>query len=151
MRSADPGHVQAASAGSDWEGLALIAPDSLMREPGGRVALHGGRCASCAGLSFPRAKVCTVCLSEAVEPQGLATTGTLYTFSVVHQAPKGWVVPYVLGYVDLDDGVRVLAHIKVAPEEARIDQRVRLTTGVVASTPAGEGVSTYVFVPDGAS
>jgi uncharacterized OB-fold protein len=38
--------------------------------------------------------------------------GTLYTYTVLHQAPAGFQAPIVIGYVDLDDGIRVFTHLK---------------------------------------
>jgi uncharacterized OB-fold protein len=37
----------------------------------------------------------------------LATTGTLYTHTTLRVGPKA---PYTFAYIDLDDGVRILAH-----------------------------------------
>ena len=37
-------------------------------------------------------------------------SGSLYAWSVVHVAPKGWNVPYIAGYVDLPESVP-FAHI----------------------------------------
>src|SRR5262249_3647837 len=92
------------------EGRRLAAPH-LVELADDRVWLKGGHCASCGQLSFPFAAICCFCQEERMEPVRLARAGKLYAFSVVHAAAKGWRVPYVLGYVDLADGIRVLAHI----------------------------------------
>lgn len=122
------------------ERLVTIAAD-------GKAALAGGRCRVCAALSFPRAEVCTECLSLEVEEATLSSEGRLYSYSVVHQAPKGWKVPYALGYVDLPEGVRVLAHIDAPLQTIAIDQPVRLSLGVVATDASGADLSTYTFIP----
>jgi uncharacterized OB-fold protein len=54
----------------------------------GTPQLITGRCRACGARSFPRADVCTECLSEDVEASRLRSEGTLYSFSVVHQAMK---------------------------------------------------------------
>ena len=57
----------------------------------------------------------------------------LYTWSVVHVAPKGWNVPYIAGYVDLPESVRVFAHIVgVDAVDLEMDTVVTLTTVVGA-------------------
>ena len=125
--------------------------------------LIAGRCKACGATSFPKAAVCTDCLSLDIATTHLGREGVLYSFSVVHQAPKGWTVPYTLGYVDLPEGIRVLAHIACAPldgspaarpdqpgaraGEPAIDQKVRLATGRVGTGPAGEPLMSYVFTP----
>ena len=83
----------------------FVAPDLVHVDAKGEPHLVGGRCRVCAALSFPRAVVCTTCLSEDIETVDLGSRGKLYSYSIVHQAPKGWAVPYALGYVDLDDKV----------------------------------------------
>ncbi|CAM5612007.1 hypothetical protein ATER59S_05706 [Aquamicrobium terrae] len=122
------------------EKLVTIAAD-------GSASLEGGRCRACSALSFPRAQVCTECLSTEIEGVTLSSEGRLYSFSVVHQAPKGWKVPYALGYVDLPEGIRVLGHIDAPPDTIVIDQLVKLSLGVVATDASGADQSTYTFVP----
>ena len=124
-----------------------LAPDLVTRDADGTPHLVGGRCCACGARSFPKALVCSGCLSEEVESVTLASEGTLYSFAAVHAAPPGWRLPYVLGYVDLPDNVRVLAHIAAAPEELRIDMPVHLSVGEVGADPAGRPLLTYTFTP----
>lgn len=123
----------------------FVMPGLVTLDAKGTPRLIGGRCCKCRALSFPRAAVCTDCLSEEIEAVHLAAEGKLYSYSIVHQAPKGWNVPYVLGYVDLSDGVRVLAHIDIAPDRIAIDMPVRLAVGMVGTDPSGAPLSSYTF------
>ena len=83
-----------------------VAPGLLRVDP---LALLGGACATCGALRFPRRPFCAVCQSDAIEERALATTGTVYTFTIVRAAPPGYVgePPYAIGLVDLPDGLRV--------------------------------------------
>ena len=112
-------------------------------------ALVAGRCTACGATSFPKAAVCTECLALDIGTTHLPRQGVLYSFSVVHQAPKGWIVPYVLGYVDLPDGIRVLAHIEGPAAEIAIDQNVELGTARVGTGADGAPLMSYVFSPSG--
>lgn len=125
----------------------FVAPALVALDAKGAPRLIGGRCAKCGALSFPRAAVCAECLSEEVAPAELAHEGTLYSFSIVHQAPKGWTVPYALGYVDLADEIRVLAHIDATPERIAIDMPLRLAVGQVGGDANGEPLFSYTFTP----
>jgi uncharacterized OB-fold protein len=49
-------------------------------------------------------------MSRRIEPITLPRTGTLYSFTVLRVGTTG--EPRVLGYVDLDNGVRVLAEVR---------------------------------------
>jgi uncharacterized OB-fold protein len=125
----------------------FVAPGLVARDAKGTVHLIGGRCAKCGALSFPCAVVCTECLSDEITETQLAAEGTLYSYSIVHQAPRGWSVPYALGYVDLPDNVRVLAHIDAPAEQLSIDMPLRLSVGVVGADAAGAPLMSYTFTP----
>jgi uncharacterized OB-fold protein len=68
-------------------------------------------------------------VSAEPDPAGPAcTTGRLYSWSTVHVSASR-PVPYTLGYVDLDDGLRVLAVLDGEAGELRMDGPVRLLPG----------------------
>ena len=121
----------------------FVAPE-LIDATGTTPRLVAGKCKSCNALSFPKAPVCPSCLSLEIGQEHLPGEGVLYSFATVHQAPRHWTVPYHLGYVDLSDGIRVLAHIEGEP---RIDGRVRLGLGRVGTGPDGTPLMSYVFTP----
>lgn len=88
------------------------------------------RCGQCRRLRhYPRA-LCPTCLSDAVEWVRASGRGTVYTFTVTHQnqAP-GFrdALPYVLAYVELEEGPRVLTNIvDCAPDAVRIGMPVEV-------------------------
>lgn len=131
-------------AGAD---MRFVAPGLVVPDASGTPRLIGGRCGKCQAQSFPRAAVCTNCLSEDIAAVELAEQGTLYSYSIVHQAPKGWTVPYALGYVDLPGDIRVLAHLDAPADKISIDMPMRLGVGVVGADPAGAPLYSYTFQP----
>ena len=113
----------------------------------GAPTLIGLECRDCGSKVFPPAAVCPECMSENVRKLDLSDKGSLYTWSVVYVAPEGWNVPYISGYVDLPDGVRVFAHIAgVAPEMLEMDMEVELTTTVLGHNEDGP-IESYAFKP----
>ena len=129
------------------EAHVLLAGESVRNESDGSVRLVGGRCGNCGTLFFPATHVCPECMSEAVAAADLASDGTLYSWSVVHVAPKGSNTPYIPGYVDLSDGVRVFAHITDTDASAlKMDMAVSLTTAVLGDDE-GVPVESYAFSP----
>lgn len=125
----------------------LIAPDLVDIDSSGTPRLKAGRCIQCGAQSFPAAVVCTSCLSENIETLSIDGDGELYAFSVVHQAPRGWVVPYALGYVDLPGGLRILGHIDADFPALRSGLPVKLAVGSVREDADEEGTHSYVFRP----
>jgi uncharacterized OB-fold protein len=131
-------------------------PTKPWREQDGRVRLIGMRCAGCGTAAFPAREVCSGCgRDDALSEIELAGEGTLYSFSEVHAAPKGFATPYVIGYVDLTDGVRVLAQIdsKAVDSNAadlRIGQDLVARLGPVRKRADGTEVISYRFTGAGA-
>jgi uncharacterized OB-fold protein len=79
-----------------------------------RHELYLQRCGGCGALRYYPRALCPRCLSDATEWVLSSGRGTVYTYTVTHQnqAP-GFreTLPYVLAYVELDEGVRMLTNI----------------------------------------
>jgi uncharacterized protein len=102
---------------------ALDAP-SVARD-GEEVRLRGSRCEECGAAHFPARLLCFECTSDRLEPHLLGPYGTLYGWTTVHVSSSR-PVPYAVGYVDLPEGVRVLADLGGDLAALRHDGPVRL-------------------------
>jgi len=103
------------------------------------------QCDECATVIwYPRA-LCQTCGSPSVSWIEASGQGVVYSFTVVHRnsGPFGGAVPYVLAYVELAEGPRVLTNVVGCdPETVHIGQPVR-----VAFFDTGEGSALYRFEP----
>ena len=84
-------------------------------------------CQACGQVVFPPRRHCTCCTSGDLEWRDSAGAGTVYTFTVIRQHGHPYFrgrLPYVLGFIDLDEGFRMLAEIDVPPGDAAVGQRV---------------------------
>ncbi len=114
----------------------------------GKGQLIGSRCPSCGAHFFPAREVCSNCLSADLKQVPLSGRGTLYTYTVVRQSVPGFTVPYLLGYVDLPEGVRVLGVLSgLAEGEARIGMSLALVTVPAGTDEQGRQVIRYGFGP----
>lgn len=86
-------------------------PDAAVLRDG-RWRIQGGRCSGCRARAYPFAPTCSACRQDRVEVVDLATEGVVYAHSTVH---VGQDAPYTLAYIDLDDGVRLLARVREQP------------------------------------
>jgi len=71
-------------------------------------------CDACAGVVFYPRRHCTYCTSTDLSWRSSAGFGTIYTFSVVRRSlhPSFMdLVPYVVSWVDVDEGFRIMTHI----------------------------------------
>lgn len=128
--------------------LVPLRPGLFEQDPDGSIVLLGNRCGGCGTTYFPAHALCVRCLSsDQLQPLRLRGRGTVYTYTVVHQSTPEFPTPYVLAYVDLPEGVRVLAQlVDVAPEALRVGLPVEVT-GATVQRAEGPAVLTYRFAP----
>ena len=125
-----------------------LAGDALGTDAAGAPVLFGSQCGDCAAKQFPPVEVCPECMSENITRLALASRGTLYSWSLVHAAPRGWTVPYIAAYVDLPEGVRVFAHIVDAdPAALAIDMAVTLCVRQLGIDEDGAALTSYAYAP----
>ena len=99
------------------------------RETKYRYRLVGEMCTECGKVAFPRGAVCPECGSSDLEEVKLRETGRVVTWTVVRNPPAGYekYSPFVVGLVELDDGVRVLSQIvDVELDEVETGMRVEV-------------------------
>ncbi|HEY0448248.1 Zn-ribbon domain-containing OB-fold protein [Actinophytocola sp.] len=104
--------------------------------------LVGTRCGNCGAVSWPGRPVCQRCGAVDAREIALSDEGTLITYTTVWVRRPGLPTPYVLGQVDLADGVRIFAHGRGLTEEHRVPLPVRL---VLLDDP--DAVPPFVFEP----
>ena len=127
-----------------------FVPGTLEVGPDGKGYLVGGRCPGCEAY-FPARSVCSRCLRGDVERVPLCSSGSLYTYTVIHQSLPQFETPYILGYVDLDDKVRVAGQL-VGVDADELELGMRLTVQVEPRESAdGEHVLWFRFRPAAAA
>lgn len=136
MAASSPGPAPDGDSLLYWEGVA-------------RGELRIQRCMACGRhVFYPRA-LCPHCHADALEWVTAAGTGTIYSYTVVHQAFGHFAeqAPFVVAIVELDEGVRMMTRIVgSAPDAVAIGARVR-----VVFQQAPEGVTLPYFQLVGAA
>ncbi len=88
------------------------------------------RCAACETVRFHPRALCPSCLSAEVAWLRASGRGEIYTFTVTHQNQSpAWRarLPYVLAWIQLDEGPLVLSNVVgAAPEALRIGAAVEV-------------------------
>ncbi|MBK5123924.1 OB-fold domain-containing protein [Burkholderia sp. R-69980] len=103
-------------------------------------SLMGAKCADCAALLYPALTTCPECGGRTFAASPLQAVGNLYCYSVVHMGPKGVDVPYVVGYVDLSDGLRLFGRIEIPTGAVQIGQQLELQV-----KPANKQASQFIY------
>ncbi len=89
------------------------------------------RCRSCSQLRFYPRAICPQCMSSDVEWVLCSGRGEVYTFTATHQNHSPGFresLPYVLAYVELEEGVQMLTNIVDCPaDDVKIGMPVEVT------------------------
>jgi len=115
-----------------------------------RLRLLGGRCRVCGHTFFPRGPVCPYSGDEEVDEIVLPPTGTLWGWTAVTAAPPGYSgpIPYGMGVVELDDGLRVVGRLTVSdPAALRFGQPMTTVATVIPTD--GDPLTMWAFEPVG--
>jgi uncharacterized protein len=102
------------------------------------------RCAKCATYVFIPQPCCTHCQSTELEWVASAGRGRVYSFSVVHRAPRPqFEVPYIVAVIELEEGWHMLSNVLECPvDEVVVDLPV-----VVNFRKMTEDITLPYFVP----
>jgi uncharacterized protein len=143
--------------------MTALITEGLFRVDGDRAVLLASRRRSSGVVKFPAER--PELFDGDPEIQGdieaieLSTEGTLYTYTTQEFPPplpyKGnrhpnVFQPYVVGFVELPEGVLVESLIVGATDDIRIGQRL-ISTTTLLDTADGQSLVTYAFRPAGES
>ena len=139
----------------------VAVADGIFTMEGGRPRLLGSRCTNCGNHMFPRQRGCPKCMLDEQEDVELATTGTLWTWTVQAFPPKAPPYlgpvgddfrPYGVGYVELDDQLRVEARLTESdPTKLTVGMPMELVLETLGVDEDGNDIVTYAFAPIGDS
>ncbi len=99
------------------------------REIPQRYRLEAGKCTKCGTIAFPHRLVCPKCGGKKFITVKLKEEGKLLTFTIIRVASDKFSkdTPFVVGIVELNDGVRITTQIAdVDVEKLKIGQKVKL-------------------------
>jgi uncharacterized protein len=105
--------------------------------------LLGLKCLDCGELLLPPGAVCTSCGSSKMEVNSFAKRGKIKTFSVIRVGPAGYVTPYVVALVELQDGPWVVGNLTAFDSQKAsmdlIEKEVSVGSKILPLDPAEPG------------
>ena len=126
--------------------------------PGAPGALLGSRCSACRTVVFPVQDGCPRCGGPGMEVTELSPRGALWTWTSQDFLPKApYAGPeaeedfdgFLLGYVELPDGVRVETRlVEVDRDAVQIGMPMELVLVPFRTEPDGTEVIAYAFRPE---
>jgi uncharacterized OB-fold protein len=111
--------------------------------------LIGGRCKACGTTTYAMRQICPHCwASDPQEETVLSSRGTLYSYTIVRNAPPGYSGPYAIAYVDLPENLRIMARAEAALfDTVPIGSEVEIEIAVVAVDSDGAKIMGPVLRP----
>ena len=104
--------------------------------------IRGGCCTACGFVALSAHAICPRCWTkDSMGQQPIGRTGRLYSSTVIHALPPGFEQPYAVGYVDVEQGVRVFAHLEGGPAQPAIGEEVELTLVPLKQDASGTWLS----------
>jgi uncharacterized protein len=130
--------------------LPAITPETAHFWEGTRSGeLRLQKCAACSHVYFPPRPFCPQCASTKVGILRASGRATLYSYVIHHRATPGFVPPYSIAVVQLEEGPRMMTNIvetKQTPEALQLDmplevvfQRMNDEISLPLFRPAGSG------------
>lgn len=107
--------------------------------------LKGYRCKKCGQLDFPKLSPCPNCWGQEFEMVPLSRRGKLYSVTDIFIGQAGMSTPYIFGYIDLPEDLRVFAQLEGEVGSFTCDEEVELTVGPIRMNGDGLPVTSYKF------
>ncbi|MAE97296.1 MAG: DNA-binding protein [Deltaproteobacteria bacterium] len=130
--------------------------EGLFAETAAGPRLLGSRCRSCNTPYFPRSPAChhPVCTRSEVDDTAFGPRGKLWSWAVQNYPPPPPArfdepyVPYTVGVVDLEDGLRVVGRMSVDDAKSlRAGVEVELAIEPLCHDEQGREVMSWAFRP----
>lgn len=120
----------------------------VMPADGEKPYLLGYKCENenCGKHWFPRLDMCPDCWSNTKQVK-LSRTGKLYSYSIIHVGSPGVPTPYVIGYIDMPEDLRVYSIIDIDPKKVKVGMELEVNQGIIKELDDGKLMSSYKFKP----
>lgn len=81
--------------------------------------LMAGKCLKCGKIHLPPRPLCDSCYGQDFEWVEISGKGKLLTYTVIHVAPPQFqaLAPYVVGIVQLENGLKIPGMVSGVPQE----------------------------------
>jgi uncharacterized OB-fold protein len=129
------------------ENQEIIASEYWVENASGSATLFASKCSHCGTLFLPKVFICSSCGGSIFGRSALPENGTLYSYTVIHSAPAGYLSPYAVGYVDFAGNVRVFGHVRIDEALPSLDSLVSIEAADLFARANGDQVRGYRFAP----
>ncbi len=112
--------------------------------------LMAGRCLKCGKIHLPPRLLCDNCYGQQFEWVQISGKGKLVTYTIIHVAPQQFqaLTPYVVGIVELDNGLKIPGMILgLTQQQLKVGLELTLDFGTCSTAQAWPQWQRYCFKP----
>jgi len=92
--------------------------EGLFIEESNKAYLIGNKCESCGRIFYPSRPFCFDCSGTKMQKAKFGNKGKLYSFTICHMPSLHFEAPYTVGWIDVDEGIRIFAPIKISENQS---------------------------------
>lgn len=121
-----------------------------LSEDGTSGVFVGKRCCNCRVYLAGNPIFCLNCSSTEFDPVEFGTEGILRTYTVIYVPPPGWKgeTPYILGSVEVPEGIEILTEVIDCPKEKiKIGMKMKLVMRVGGQDVEGNEIIVHKWQP----
>jgi uncharacterized OB-fold protein len=114
------------------------------------IVLVGSRCEACKRVFFPTKEVCPECFVGELKDISLSKRGILHSYTFSIMGIPGMEAPYVVGFIDLPEGVKLFSLITDCEpwdKVLKIGMEMEMVTGKIKKDESGNEIFSYKFRP----
>ncbi len=112
--------------------------------------LVGTKCDACDKVFFPKKLVCPDCFGDALRTVPLSKKGTLHTFSLSVMGPPEIEKPYLIGFIDLPEKIKLFSLITDCEpwdKTLKVGMEMEMVIEKIKKDEAGNDIVGYKFRP----
>ena len=135
---------------SQYSGKGKFIEEGWFKDSADGVVLMGSRCETCKKSFFPKKLVCPECFDGELKEVPLNRKGKLHTYALSVMGPSEMEKPYVIGFIDLPEGIKlfaILTDCEPWDEVLKIDMEMEMVTGKIKEDEYGNEIIRYKFRP----
>lgn len=137
-------------SGNQYSGKGKLIEERWFKGSPEGMVLVGSRCETCKKSFFPKKEVCPDCFDGELKEVPLSRKGKLHTYALSVMGPSEMEKPYVIGFIDLPEGIKlfaILTDCEPWDEVLKVNMEMEMVISKIKEDEYGNSIRSYKFRP----
>ena len=137
-------------SGNQYSGKGKLIEERWFKDSPEGMVLMGSRCEKCKKTFFPKKLVCPHCFDGELKEVPLSRKGKLHTYALSVMGPSDMEKPYVIGFIDLPEGIKlfaILTDCEPWDEVLKVNMEMEMVISKIKEDEYGNSIRSYKFRP----